>query len=75
MALTACFDCGKPISPRASNCIHCGSVDPYGSKRGAEKAQLIFIMVGLAIAAVIAGLAYFGWLMPILSTLGKLLAK
>jgi hypothetical protein len=75
MALTTCFDCGKSISPRAASCIHCGSADPYGSKRGEEKAQFILVLIAIGFALLIGGLAYLGWLMPILNSLGKLVAK
>lgn len=55
MAQRNCIDCGKGLGYGVKACTDCGSTDPYGSKREAEKFG--FIIAG--IAAVIFGISWF----------------
>lgn len=49
MAMTACRECGKPVSTEAKNCPHCGTSAPSKkkSKGGIGKWLLIFFAIGL----------------------------
>jgi hypothetical protein len=49
MAMTACRECGKPVSTQAKNCPHCGTSAPSKKKGkgGIGKWLLIFFAIGL----------------------------
>lgn len=49
MAMTACRECGKPVSTQAKNCPHCGTSAPSKKKGkgGIGKLLLIVFAIGL----------------------------
>lgn len=57
MALIQCIDCGKNLSPTATDCNGCNSRDPFGSKRAEEKAKLTLTLIG----AIILGVTYLAF--------------
>lgn len=49
MALYACVDCGKKLSPTATGCNGCNSTDPFGVKRAADKLQMQLAIGGIVL--------------------------
>ncbi|WP_152625251.1 hypothetical protein [Cellvibrio sp. OA-2007] len=54
MALVKCVDCGRSLSATATDCGGgCNSTDPFGKKRAEQKAQLVLMLVGLVVFALV----------------------
>lgn len=53
MALNACVDCGRPLSPTATGCNGCNSTDPFGAKRAADRLQMQFMIAGIVCAGLV----------------------
>ncbi len=60
MALTQCVDCGKGLSPTATDCNNCNSKDPFGVRRGEQKAQITLVLLLLGMIALTYLAHHFG---------------
>ena len=76
MALIKCSECGKEISSKATNCIHCGCpindtvIESVPTKKNSKSLILSFILLGLATCFIIESEGDMYWLPLLLYVAG-----
>lgn len=59
MALTECVDCGKGLSPTATECKGCNSRDPFGVERTEIKVKISLIILFIFMIGIYSVAHYF----------------